>query len=90
VSSDSNRFAVELTSKAAKELSKLEPSVQVRVRLAFELLRGNPRPPKSLKLANQSLYRVRVGDYRILYKILDRKLVVIVIRVAHRSEVYRT
>lgn len=90
MSSDSNRFVVELTSRAAKELSKLEPSVQVRIRLAFELLRANPRPPKSLKLVNQSLHRVRVGDYRILYKILDRKLVVIVIRVAHRSEIYRS
>jgi mRNA interferase RelE/StbE len=89
VSSDSNRYAIELTGQATKELSKLETQLQIRVRLAFDLLASNPRPPKSVKLRDSNTYRVRVGNYRVLYKIFDRKLVVVVIKVDHRSRVYR-
>ena len=89
MSSDSNRYKVELTGQASKELSKLEPRLQIRVRLAFDLLASNPRPPKSVKLQDSDCYRVRVGNSRVLYKVSDRKLVVVVIKVDHRSKVYR-
>ncbi len=89
MSSGSNRYVIELTGEASKELSKLEAQLQTRVRLAFDALTSNPRPPKSLKLRGSDTYRIRVGSYRVLYKIFDHKLVVVVIMVDHRSRVYR-
>ena len=53
-------------------------------------LAHDPRPPGCLKIIGaDDAYRVRVGDYRIVYQIEDRILVVYVIRIAHRSDVYR-
>ncbi len=89
MSSDSNRYAIELTGQASKELSKLEERLQTRVRLAIDILASNPRPPRAIKLKDSDSYRVRVGSYRVLYKIFDRKLVVVVIRIEHRSRAYR-
>ena len=89
MSSDSNRYTIELTGQASRELSKLETQLQIRVRLAFGILASNPRPPKAVKLKDSDSYRIRVGNYRVLYKIFDCKLVVVVIRVDHRSRVYR-
>lgn len=90
MSSDSNRYAVELTDKAAKELAKLEAGMQTKVRLALDLLASNPRPPRALKLVNSDSFRVRIGNYRIIYKVFESKLVVIVIRIAHRGNAYRS
>ena len=88
MSSDSNRYTIELTSQASKELSKLEEQIQTRVRLAIDILASNPRPHRAIKLKGSDSYRVRVGSYRILYKIFDSRLVVVVIRIEHRSRVY--
>jgi mRNA interferase RelE/StbE len=52
-------------------------------------LSANPRPPGAVKLAGRDDFRIRVGDYRIVYAIDDEKYLVIVARVAHRREVYR-
>jgi mRNA interferase RelE/StbE len=61
-----------------------------RVVDAIDALTANPRPPGCVKLAgDESVWRVRVGSYRILYEIHEGRLVVLVIRIAHRREVYR-
>jgi mRNA interferase RelE/StbE len=53
-------------------------------------LADNPRPPGVQKLsAEDNVYRLRAGDYRVLYQIVDRQLLVLVVRVRHRREVYR-
>jgi mRNA interferase RelE/StbE len=52
-------------------------------------LRDDPRPPGSEKLSGQERYRVRQGSYRILYEIEDQQVVVTVVKVGHRREVYR-
>jgi len=52
-------------------------------------LESNPRPPDVKKLKGRAAWRVRVGDYRIIYEIHDRELVVIVVTIGHRREVYR-
>ena len=75
---------------AARQLEKLEAGARRRIRLAIDALGKTPRPSGCKKLsATDNAYRIRVGDYRVLYEIEDRRLVVLVVRVAHRREAYR-
>ena len=82
-------FDVEFTPAAHKEINKLDKSVRPRLYAAIELLQQNPFPPAAVRLTNRSEFRIRVGDYRILYEVEDQKLISVVVRVAHRSVVYR-
>lgn len=62
---------------------------QQRVRAAIDLLADDPRPPRCTKLIGEDhTYRVRVGVYRIVYEVIDDRLVVLVVRIGHRREVY--
>jgi len=64
---------------------------QRRVRAAIDLLADEPRPPNCVALAGEeSVYRVSVGDYRILYEVIGERLVIHVIRVGHRRDVCRS
>lgn len=82
-------YAIEVAPPASRQLRKLPPQVQVRILAAFDQLAQNPRHPGCEKLEGGSnTYRVRVGDYRVVYEIQDRILVVVVVRVAHRRHVY--
>jgi mRNA interferase RelE/StbE len=58
------------------------------VRVAIDQLQANPRPRGCKKLVGQDAWRIRVGDWRVVYLIRDRELLVIVVRVAHRREIY--
>ena len=73
---------------AKKELRELQKSTRKRIIIAIRKLRNTPRPPGCKKLKGRDEYRIRVGDYRVLYEIHDDVLIVLVIRVAHRREVY--
>ena len=84
-----SRCEVRLTSQAAKQLASLERSMQLRIAGVIELLSGNPFPPKATTLRGREAWRVRVGDYRLLYTVNQGELLVVVIRIAHRREVYR-
>lgn len=83
-------YAVELTAPAAKELSKLPKAIRLRIAGVIELLSVEPRPPgaKMLRGGEHGRWRVRVGDYRVVYAIEGDRLIVLVLRVAHRREVY--
>jgi mRNA interferase RelE/StbE len=74
---------------AAKGIEKLPRTLQRRIFARLETLTTNPRPPGSVKLTGQEAYRVRVGDYRVIYIVEDDELVVVVIDVGHRRDVYR-
>ena len=64
--------------------------MQRRITKALRVLENDPRAPGSVKLQGESeLYRVRVGDYRIVYQIRDAALVVLVVRIGNRREIYR-
>ena len=83
-------YEIELASAARRQLRRLPPAVQARLRPRIDALADEPRPPGSEKLtAEQDRYRIRVGDYRIIYEIHDRVLLVLVVEVGHRREVYR-
>jgi len=75
---------------AARQLRKLSQPVQDRIRRTALILAETPRPPKSIKMAGTgNQWRVRTGDYRIVYEIHDDELLVLVIKIGHRRSVYR-
>jgi mRNA interferase RelE/StbE len=85
-----SRYTVEVARRAVKSIARLPRQDQQRVRAAIDLLAEEPRPPGCTKLAGEdSVYRVRIGDYRILYEVMDARLVIHVVRVGHRREVYQ-
>jgi mRNA interferase RelE/StbE len=82
-------YSVLITRSAEKEIERLPTAVRRLVVRRIEALAGEPRPHGSQKLAGEDKYRVRQGDYRIVYTIEDTIVTVTVVRVAHRSDVYR-
>lgn len=86
-------YHVRFTKRAAKELSKLPRTAQERIAAAVDWLKEEPRPAGVTGVTKLSgdaeLYRIRVGDYRVLYGIEDDVLLVLVVRVGHRRDVYR-
>ena len=82
-------YRVVLTSSAAKELKGLSREHVERIVPRIENLASNPRPPGCKKLkGGDREWRIRVGDYRVVYTIDDKKLLVEVTRIRHRSQVY--
>lgn len=83
-------YQVLLERSAERDLRRLSADVHTRVIGAIQELAANPRPPGCRKLAGgQNDWRIRVGDYRVIYEITDAIRVVRVNRVRHRREVYR-
>lgn len=84
------RWRVVLTTRAERELVSYPPDLHRRIIRRLETLEGDPRPPGSRKLGGKAdLWRIRVGDYRIVYRVEDAVLVVLVVRIGHRRDVYR-
>lgn len=74
---------------AVKELEALPAKDRRRLVVRLKKLSSDPRPPGSEKLSGHDLYRIRQGNYRVLYSVDDLALVVLVIKIGHRREVYR-
>lgn len=84
------RYDVELSPAAARALRKLDRSAQTRILAVLSLLRATPRPPSATPLVGHpGLLRVRTGDYRIIYRVENQRLLVLVVTIGHRREVYR-
>lgn len=82
-------YRIELAPAAARQLRKLDPVARRRVQAAVELLAMEPRPPGAKKLTGGcGAWRVRTGDYRIVYEINDEALVVLVLALGHRRDIY--
>jgi len=79
---------IELRPAAVRALRKLDPSVRHRLQGAIALLAQDPRPPAARALQGRPGLRVRVGDYRIIYTVVDDALLVAVVTLRHRREVY--
>lgn len=82
-------YRVIVTHSAQKEIDKLPREMQRRITEHFPLLEANPRSHGAVKLESSDLYRIRVGACRIIYSIEDDVVTVTIVRVAHRSIVYR-
>ena len=84
------RYRVEVSKPAGKQIAGLDRTAQNRIIDRLTALGDNPRPAGSKKLAGpDAFWRIRVGDYRVIYSIVDAQLVVLVIKIGHRREVYR-
>ncbi|GAC1386040.1 MAG: type II toxin-antitoxin system RelE/ParE family toxin [Acidimicrobiales bacterium] len=84
-----SRYRVEVRPAAVRALRKVDRTVRPRIEGAIALLAEDPRPPASTPLRGRDAHRVRVGDYRIIYTIHDDVLMVIVVTLGHRRDVYR-
>ena len=82
-------YRVEVQRSAARDLSRLSAELFERVTTKISALADDPRPPGAQKLIGLEGFRIRVGDYRILYEIDNPRGVVVVTRVRHRRDVYR-
>ena len=82
-------YRVEVLPAALRALRRVDAQHRDRIRGAIELLAVDPRPPASRPLRGRDAYRVRVGDYRIIYTIEDAVLLVVVVTLGHRRDVYR-
>lgn len=81
-------YVVEISKAAAKNLKKLPTNAVDRVIPIIDALSDNPRPDGFKKLVKSKMYRIRVGDYRIIYDVFDKILKVIILKVGHRKNIY--
>lgn len=83
-------YTLEFRPAAARDLRRLRADDRRRIGARIDALATDPRPAGVKRLAAaEKLYRIRVGDYRILYQILDKVLRILVVKIGHRREVYR-
>lgn len=83
-------YTVRIKPAAAKQLSKLDRPAQRRIQAAINVLADNPRPPGTKVLTDrEGMLRVRTGNYRVVYQVSDVELLVLVVKIGHRSNVYR-
>ncbi len=87
------RYRVEFTTSAGREIRKLRKSIQPKlmknISERINALAEDPRPPGVEKVEGHDLWRVRAGDYRIVYSVEEAMLTVVVVKIGHRREVYR-
>ena len=84
-----SKYSITISKQARKQLRDIPRKDRLRVSGAIELLGDNPIPPKALKLTNRDGYRLRVGDYRIIYIFISNRLIILIINIAHRSAAYQ-
>jgi mRNA interferase RelE/StbE len=82
-------YWIELRPRAAKQLHGLLKGVRSTIAQVIETLAENPRPARAVQLKGTDFMRVRVRDYRVVYHVRDDVLLVLVVRVGHRRDVYR-
>jgi mRNA interferase RelE/StbE len=82
-------YKIVVKKTVAKDLKNIPKKDVQRILIAIQQLADNPRPPQSKKLSGQERFRIRQGNYRILYTIEDDHLVVCVVKVGNRRDVYR-
>jgi len=83
-------YRIEIKRSARKEMQTLPRRDQHRIAATIEALAEEPRPAGVRKIIGaDDLYRLRIGDYRVVYQVCDCKLIVLIVRIAHRKDVYR-
>ena len=82
-------YKIEIAIVAKRVFDKLHKDAIKRLSETIDGLAELPRPAQALKMTGKDLYRVRSGDYRVIYQIQDKALLVLVVKIGHRREVYR-
>lgn len=83
------RYSISIKPSALKEFEAIPTKVIRQITRRIQFLSENPRPQGSEKLSGKEQYRIRQGDYRIVYSIDDKAKIVDVVKIGHRREVYR-
>ena len=83
-------YSLQIKKSAAKALQKIEKDDRIRLIENIDRLRNEPNAGGVLKGEFAGLRRLRVGNYRIIYEVIDERLVILVIRIGHRRDVYRS
>jgi mRNA interferase RelE/StbE len=83
------KYTVFIEPYAQKQIQKLDKKFIPVIKLAISSLADNPRPYGYKKLKGENAYRIRVGDYRVIYEIEDSRIIVIIVSVGHRKDIYR-
>ena len=83
------KYKITIKKSAAKELQEIPKKGLRKIVKRIQILAQNPRPPGSQKLSGQQQYRIRQGDYRIVYSIDDKDLIIDIVKIGHRREIYR-
>jgi mRNA interferase RelE/StbE len=84
-----SRYSIKIKSKASEYLATIPGKDRLRIIGAIDLLGENPLPPKAVKLKGREGYRIRIGDYRIIYSFDSKELTVLVIKIGHRREIHQ-
>lgn len=84
-----SNYSIEITTSAQRQFKKLPRNFQDRILPKLFNFENNPRPSGFKKLADSYFYRIRIGNYRAIYSIDDRKKIVKILDIAHRRDVYR-
>jgi len=82
-------YRIVIKKSAAKEIEKVERKDRIRIVEKIRSLSSDPHPTGSKKLSGQEKYRIRQGNYRILYQIINDELVINVVKVGHRRDIYK-
>ncbi len=83
-------YKIGFRTSAEKELRKIPPSDLARLIERISSLSGNPRPSGSRKLSQEEKYRLRQGNYRIVYSVDDDEKAVLIVKIGHRKDIYRS
>ena len=81
-------YALSFSKQAFKELEKINEPFYTKIKQEIISLSVNPRPQGYIKLKGREGFRIRVGDYRVIYNIFDKVLVIDIITVGHRKDIY--
>lgn len=83
-------YQIEWRKSTKRDLKKIPPEEVTKIISSVEALKSNPRPVGSVKLSgSQYAYRIRIGNYRVIYEIYDHKVIIEVVKVGHRRDIYR-
>ena len=83
------KFTILLTKKAEKQIDKLKDNIAIPLLEAISQLENNPRPTGCKKLKGRDAYRIKIGNYRVIYEIFDNELLIEVIALGHRKDIYK-
>ncbi|MBK7340352.1 MAG: type II toxin-antitoxin system RelE/ParE family toxin [Saprospiraceae bacterium] len=81
-------YSLEFSKQALKELEKINEPFYSNIKEAISKLTENPRPNGYKKLSGRDAYRIRIGDYRVIYDIFDTKLIIEIVTLGHRKDIY--
>jgi mRNA interferase RelE/StbE len=82
-------YSVQFVPSARRAIDSIPKQDRIRIAQKIDALASNPFPPGSKKLADVEAYRIRVGNYRVIYEVARKKLIILALRIAHRKDVYR-